>query len=94
MRMLRVFGINSDLQAQRSGATEPAPGGPLEGAVKTKRAVQIADLAATEGYSQRHPRFVDAVELGGNRTAVAVPLVLTGEQSASTRPFMVAPEPF
>jgi two-component system, NtrC family, sensor kinase len=43
--------------------------------MKTKRAVQIADLAATEGYSQRHPRFVDAVELGGIRTAVAVPLL-------------------
>ena len=64
-------------QARR--ATEPAPGGPLEGALKTKRAVQIADLAATDAYRQRHPRMVGAVELGGIRTAVAVPMLKDDE---------------
>ena len=47
-------------EGQARGATEPAPGGPLEGALKTKRAVQIADLAATDAYRQRHPRMVGA----------------------------------
>ena len=64
---------------QSRAATEPAPGGPLEGALKTKRAVQIPDLAATELYRQRHPRTVDAVELGRIRTAVAVPMLKDDE---------------
>src|SRR5262249_44695126 len=54
---------------------EPAPGGPLEGALKMKQAVQIADMAATDSYRQRHPRAVDAVELGRIRTVVAVPML-------------------
>jgi two-component system, NtrC family, sensor kinase len=66
-------------EVQSRAATEPAPGGPLEGALKTKRAVQIPDLAATELYRQRHPRTVDAVELGRIRTAVTVPMLKDDE---------------
>ena len=66
-------------EVQSRAATQPAPGGPLEGALKTKRAVQIPDLAATEVYRQRHPRAVDAVELGRIRTAVAVPMLKDDE---------------
>jgi GAF domain-containing protein len=66
-------------EVQSRAATEPAPGGPLDGALKTKRAVQIPDLAATELYRQRHPRAVDAVELGHIRTAVAVPVLKDNE---------------
>jgi two-component system NtrC family sensor kinase len=66
-------------EVQSRAATEPAPGGPLDGALKTKRAVQIPDLAATELYRQRHPRTVDAVELGHPRTAVAVPMLKDDE---------------
>jgi GAF domain-containing protein len=66
-------------EVQSRAATEPAPGGPLEGALRTKRAVQIPDLAATELYRQRHPRTVDAVELGHIRTAVAVPMLKDDE---------------
>ena len=66
-------------EVQSRAATEPAPGGPLDGALKTKRAVQIPDLAATESYRQRHPRTVDAVELGHIRTAVAVPMLKDDE---------------
>ena len=66
-------------EGQARGPTEPAPSGPLEGALKTKRAVQIADLAATDAYRQRHPLMVGAVELGGIRTAVAVPMLKDDE---------------
>jgi GAF domain-containing protein len=60
-------------------ATDPAPGGVLEGAMRTKHPVQIADLAATEAYTQGHPRMVEAVELGGIRTAVGVPMLKEDE---------------
>jgi hypothetical protein len=36
----------------------------LGGAIRTKRPVQITDLAATREYGQRHPKLVEAVELG------------------------------
>ena len=35
----------------------------------------MPDLAATQSYLERHPRAVDAVELGGVRTVVAVPML-------------------
>ena len=38
------------------------------------QAVQIPDLAATRGYAERSPLMVAAVELGGVRTYLAVPM--------------------
>jgi class 3 adenylate cyclase/putative methionine-R-sulfoxide reductase with GAF domain len=39
-----------------------------------KQEVQIPDLAATRGYAERSPLMVAAVELGGVRTYLAVPM--------------------
>jgi GAF domain-containing protein len=47
--------------------------------MKIKRPVQIADLAATEAYRRRHPSMVAAVELGGIRTVVVVPMLKDDE---------------
>ena len=55
------------------------PGGPVEAAMRTRRTVHMADLAATQSYLERHPRAVDAVELGGVRTVVAVPMLKDDE---------------
>ena len=66
-------------EARRGGLTQPAPGGALEGATRTKRTVQITDLAATQAYAERHPRMVEAVEIGGIRTVVAVPMLKDNE---------------
>jgi GAF domain-containing protein len=63
------------LEARGGAAIEPAPGGILDETVRTKRTVQIDDLAATKPYIERHPRMVEAVELGGIRTVVAVPML-------------------
>ncbi len=51
------------------------PGGPVEAAMRTRRTVHMPDLAAIQSYLERHPRAVDAVELGGVRTVVAVPML-------------------
>jgi class 3 adenylate cyclase len=53
----------------------PAPGGVLDALMKTGRSVHVSDLAATQGYLERHPRMVASVELGGARTVVAVPML-------------------
>ena len=41
----------------------------------TKSVVQIADAATDPGYVERRPEMVAAVELGGVRTMLAVPML-------------------
>jgi two-component system, NtrC family, sensor kinase len=53
----------------------PAPDAGTGKVLATKRAVQIADLAATQSYSDRNPVVVAAVEVGGVRTSVSVPML-------------------
>ena len=53
----------------------PAPDGSTGRVVTTKQAVQVADLAATQSYSDRNPVVVAAVEVGGVRTALSVPML-------------------
>jgi GAF domain-containing protein len=49
-------------------------------AVATKKAVHVADLAAEQPYTeQRDPGYVAAVELGGVRTFLAVPMLMENE---------------
>ena len=62
------------IEAQRR-LGPPAPGGVLDVAMKTKRTAHEHDLVATQSYSERNPRMVEAVELGGIRTVVAVPML-------------------
>jgi class 3 adenylate cyclase/putative methionine-R-sulfoxide reductase with GAF domain len=54
---------------------EAVPGGVLHETIRTKRTVQVADLSATKPYIERHPVMVEAVEIGGIRTVVAVPML-------------------
>jgi GAF domain-containing protein len=51
------------------------PRGHIAEAIRTKQTTRIADFAATRLYAERHPSAVVAVELGGIRTTVAVPLL-------------------
>ena len=66
-------------EARTRALLHPPPGGPLAELIKTKQTVQVADLAATRVYAERSPPVVDAVELGGIRTQVTVPLLKDNE---------------
>ncbi|HVI63019.1 MAG TPA: GAF domain-containing protein, partial [Bradyrhizobium sp.] len=66
-------------EARRRGPFHPPPGGPLNEVIRTKHTVQTADMAASQAYAERHPVTVDAVELGGVRTAVSVPMLKDDE---------------
>jgi signal transduction histidine kinase len=66
-------------QARRRGPFHPPPGAPAGEVIRTKQTVHIADMAATKDYAERHPAMVDAVELGGVRTVVIVPMVKDNE---------------
>jgi len=62
-------------EARRRGPFHPPPGGTFAEAIRTKRAAQLADLSATPAYAERNPVTVVAVDLGGVRTTVVVPLL-------------------
>jgi signal transduction histidine kinase len=69
-------------EARRRGPIHPPPpdsGSAFAQLIKTKQATQVSDLAATRAYADRHPVVVDAVKLGGVRTAVNVPMLKDNE---------------
>jgi signal transduction histidine kinase len=68
------------LEARRTtGAFRPHAGGNLGEVMSTKQPVQVADLATTRAYIERHPATVAAVEVGGVRTTIAVPMLKENE---------------
>jgi signal transduction histidine kinase/putative methionine-R-sulfoxide reductase with GAF domain len=60
---------------RRRGAFRPHPDGPLARAARTRQTVQVADMRDEQAYLDRIPIAVTAVELGGIRTLVAVPML-------------------
>jgi len=62
-------------EAREKGPFTPAADTAIGGAVTTKKTVQVADLAATQSYAHRNPVVVAAVEAGGVRTALSVPML-------------------
>jgi two-component system, NtrC family, sensor kinase len=63
-------------EARRRSPMRPDPGNPIGRMVATKAVVHVADLPADERYIERRdPDVVAAVELGGVRTFVAVPML-------------------
>jgi adenylate cyclase len=66
-------------EAQGRAPFRPAPHGMLDAVMRTGRAVHVADLAEAQSYIERDPRMVEAVEVGGIRTVVGVPLIKDDE---------------
>jgi GAF domain-containing protein len=62
-------------EVRRHSERRPDPITPLDRVAASKTLVHIADLAADESYIERSPRVVEAVELGGVRSALAVPML-------------------
>src|SRR6516165_5109758 len=52
---------------------------PLGDVIGKKQTLHIPDLAAIKAYRERHPTVVEAVELGGCRTVVLVPMLKDNE---------------
>ncbi len=57
----------------------PGPNTGLGRVVRTKAVVQIEDISADRAYAERDPQRVAAVELGGVRTLLCVPLLKDNE---------------
>jgi GAF domain-containing protein len=68
------------LEARRiTGAFRPHAGGNLGEVMSTKQPVQIANLATTRAYVERHPATVAAVEVAAVRTTLTVPMLKESE---------------
>ena len=57
----------------------PGPENPISRMLMTKTVIHFHDLAMEQGYIDRNPTFVAAVELGGVRTFLAVPMMKENE---------------
>ena len=79
LRLVAAHDVPEFFAARRGVAFEPAPGGGLDVVMRTKRAAQVPDLAATTAYKERHAGMVEAVELAGIRTGMAVPMLKEDE---------------
>ena len=65
---------------RRRSPIRPNPKNVVGRTIATKTAVHVADLAAEQSYiEQRDPNYVAAVELGGVRTFLAVPMLKENE---------------
>jgi GAF domain-containing protein len=58
---------------------QPSPDGPVGRAASTKQVVHIDDLSKLQSYLDHRAVIVDAVELGGFRTALGVPMLKDDE---------------
>jgi GAF domain-containing protein len=57
----------------------PAPDGPVGGVLIAKQVVHVTDISKLQSYLDHYPTVVDAVELGGFRTALGVPMLRGSE---------------
>jgi GAF domain-containing protein len=64
---------------RQQGTFLPPPGTPLGDTITTKQTVHVSDLSATRPYAERIATVVAAVELGGIRTTVSVPMLKDNE---------------
>jgi GAF domain-containing protein len=64
---------------QQHGYRRPGPETVSSRIARTKQVAHIADLVSSRGYIERDPVVVAAVELGGVRTILGVPMLKEGE---------------
>jgi GAF domain-containing protein len=81
---LHILGTHSTppalAEARRRSPLRYDRNGPIGRALESKTVVHIADLAADPSYCERRsPGVVEAVELGGVRTTLAVPMLKDNE---------------
>jgi two-component system, NtrC family, sensor kinase len=60
---------------RRDPLVRPEPGSALDRLRNSRKVVHIPDVTAEQGYIERQPRFTTAVELGGFRAMLAVPML-------------------
>jgi two-component system, NtrC family, sensor kinase len=79
-RQAALYNVPAALAAARTNKVfRPHPQGATAAAIRTKQAVQVADLRTTVAYLERIPYVVELAELGGARTVAVVPMLREDE---------------
>jgi GAF domain-containing protein len=81
-------------EARRRALIHPHPDTGLWLAATTKQISQIADITTIQPYIERHPFLIEAVELGGYRTVLDVPMLKEGEPIGVVSIFRQEVRPF
>jgi two-component system NtrC family sensor kinase len=81
---IRLVATHADVPAAYAGARRfasfrPSPKHYFGRMMATRTVLHIVDTAADHGYVERRPEYVAAVELGGVRTFMAVPMLKENE---------------
>jgi len=80
LRQAALYNVPTALAAARTNKVfRPNPLGQMAAAIRTKQAVQVADVRTTAAYLERTPNAVELAELGGARTLVVVPMLREDE---------------
>jgi PAS domain S-box-containing protein len=80
LRQAALYNVPAALAAARTNKVfRPNPLGQMAAAIRTKQAVQVADVRTTAAYLERTPNAVELAELGGARTLVVVPMLRDDE---------------
>ena len=67
------------VEALARAPIRPPPDVPLGIVTATKQVAYVADITTTQSYIERHPFVFDAVEIGGYRSVLAVPMLKDNE---------------
>jgi PAS domain S-box-containing protein len=80
LRQAALYNVPAALAAARANKVfRPHPQGQMAAAIRSKQALQVADVRTTAAYLERTPNAVELAELGGARTLVVVPMLREDE---------------
>ena len=82
------------VEARKRDLVRPPPDSALGQIAKTRKVAHVADITAVKSYIERDPYLVAAVELGGYRTIVAVPMLKDNELIGAIKICRQAVQPF
>jgi GAF domain-containing protein len=78
----------------RAGVVYPPPDSPFGLVAATKQVAHVADIRTSQSYINRDPFVVSAVELGGYRTVLSVPMCKDDELIGAINMFRQEVRPF
>ena len=81
-------------QARLGEQRHPGPGTGLGRVVRTKQVVHVADILAEQAYGERDPMRAAAIELGGVRTLLCVPMLKENELIGAIAIYRAQVRPF
>jgi GAF domain-containing protein len=82
------------VKARLHALVRPSPNAAISRATRTKQPVLVTDASADEGYSERNPMRVSAVEIGGVRTLLSVPMLKDDEMIGAIAIYRQEVRPF